>query len=679
MERLHKAAEWYLDKGWSVTPVNVTSALEGKKIKKVLRFPPEWKSYQVTKMPLEEVAQRWQGFNSIAVITGKLSGITVIDIDRNDLPEMADLPPTYRVKTRKGYQYYFLYNPTIDQSQNRVPDIDIRNDGGLVLAPPSTYRLPDGSVFEYQLIEPADLEPFPVEWYTKVSKKHGIDSAKHKFELDKIVSSGSRNNTATSVCGKLLLRFKEDEWLSQAWPLLKAWNQTHNTPALDEEELLAVFKSISQAEANRRITGAVVGEPQLVENDEKFVISVPITDGFAVFEFEDVEYSSRSIDAIVRCSVDIPGTPSKRLVQRINILSSSAKDLFSRQLKDSFVSSQKIPWPLVFSQACELLEASFKKQSQEEEWNPQESVSTDYLIKPFIEEGASNIIFGKGGSGKTYLALSMAISLATGGSFLGSDPPKVANTLFIDYENTKSIWASRITKLLRGSGVEDTTSINQRMFYFSTKGVPIHDLKSQLIEAIRKRSIGLIIVDSAALACGGEPESAEVANRLFNALNRLKTTVLMIAHETKSTDNKNKSPFGSVFFYNCARNIWNVESSQDNNESKITVGLFHRKSNNDRLSSMKQATIEFTDDSVSVNLGFSNLWSKELSLHDQILDELSEGDMTLEELVKVLGKSKGQIKARLSEMRSEQKLTNPERGKWALKRGENQNTQMLLT
>src|SRR3990167_3063224 len=494
----------------------------------------KWEEFQVRYPTVEEVTEWWTKWPdaNLAIVTGKISNVTIVDVEAGG--DISKLPKTATIRSGGGgWHFYYQYHP-IKSVSRILPLTDIKSDGGLCTSPPSIHA--NGK--KYEVLHRMNYAPFPAQLFGEVTK-NGKDLS---HLLNDTISQGDRNNSATSICGKLLLRFKESEWETQAWPLFKSWNSTHNQPALPENELLTIFKSISQAEQRRKTSGADVGEPQLLEQGDKFAISVPITDGFAVFEFEEIEYSARSIDTLVRCFIDIPGTPSRAFVQRINILSSSAKESFARQLKDSFVSSKKIAWPLIFSQACELLENSIRKQSSEEAYSPALSVETNYLIKPFIEEGSPNIIFGKGGSGKTYLALRMALSLATNEPFLGIVPDRQTNTLFVDYENNVNIFSNRITKLL--AGVQIKESVETKLWYFSTKGIPLHDIKHRIIESIRKRNIGLVIIDSAALACGGEPESAEIANRLFNAINSLKTTVLLIAHETKSTEGKNKTPFG---------------------------------------------------------------------------------------------------------------------------------------
>lgn len=125
-----------------------------------IQFNQDTKKYE--KFPVA----KWKDINSenyekfldpkknIGILTGHKSGIIIIDIDFDGVPfwnkmiEENDIPNTVCVLTpTKGYHYYFKYNSkykdllkTSTKSfiyDGNIVDIDIRNDGGCVVIPPS--------------------------------------------------------------------------------------------------------------------------------------------------------------------------------------------------------------------------------------------------------------------------------------------------------------------------------------------------------------------------------------------------------------------------------------------------------------------------------------------------------------------------------------------------------------
>jgi hypothetical protein len=100
---------------------------------------------------IEEWWQRWPNAN-VAIQTGDVSGLVAIDIDRRgggdrtlaDLVRQHErLAKTLAVQTGDGVHLYFQHpgrRVPNDASRRLGPGIDIRGDGGYVLAPPSLHR-----------------------------------------------------------------------------------------------------------------------------------------------------------------------------------------------------------------------------------------------------------------------------------------------------------------------------------------------------------------------------------------------------------------------------------------------------------------------------------------------------------------------------------------------------------
>lgn len=132
----------YIKRGYSVIPLQA----KGK------RPVAKWQEFQ-DRRPTDEEIFDWFGSGSlnIGIVTGKISGITVLDCDSAEAEALArkmGLPPTPTVKTGRGRHFYFKYAEGSRNFQMRddLPGIDLRSDGGYVVAPPSIH--PNGSIYE---------------------------------------------------------------------------------------------------------------------------------------------------------------------------------------------------------------------------------------------------------------------------------------------------------------------------------------------------------------------------------------------------------------------------------------------------------------------------------------------------------------------------------------------------
>ena len=90
---------------------------------------------------------------NVGLITGIRNMITVVDLDFKDIPyddhafiekfgnKFMKHFDTFTVKTQSGgYHLYFKYDAEIKQTQNKALGVDIRNDGGYVVCPPSSIN-----------------------------------------------------------------------------------------------------------------------------------------------------------------------------------------------------------------------------------------------------------------------------------------------------------------------------------------------------------------------------------------------------------------------------------------------------------------------------------------------------------------------------------------------------------
>lgn len=99
------------------------------------------------------IKQLWTQYPlaGVGIATGKESGLTVIDLDGPHAPALLKQhgltpPETRTVKTPKGWHIYIQYDERIRQGAAlfvadcncaKKCQIDVRNDGGYVVAPPT--------------------------------------------------------------------------------------------------------------------------------------------------------------------------------------------------------------------------------------------------------------------------------------------------------------------------------------------------------------------------------------------------------------------------------------------------------------------------------------------------------------------------------------------------------------
>ncbi len=136
MSNLRWAKE-YKDKGFSIIPL-----ISKGKIPAI----ESWTEYQ-NRIATEDELEKWLANgseNNIGIVTGKISGIDVLDLDSQEAVQYAkenNFPETPLVKTGKGYHCYYLHKDGVRNFQKRddLPDIDLPGDGGYVVAPHSIH------------------------------------------------------------------------------------------------------------------------------------------------------------------------------------------------------------------------------------------------------------------------------------------------------------------------------------------------------------------------------------------------------------------------------------------------------------------------------------------------------------------------------------------------------------
>ncbi len=253
---VEKALE-YADRGWKVVPLHTvknalcscgnlqcTSAAKHPRIK-------EWQIHCSSAAgEIKDWWQKWPDAN-VGLATGKASGFFVLDIDprhggKESLQKLVKkngmLPKTLTSNTGGGGFHLFFKEPDIKigNRANILPGLDVRGDGGYIVAPPSIHK----SGLQYSWLK--DFADSPINdapsWLLNLMCKDNappnIDLARNSF-----IGEGGRNNFLTREAGKLRRMGLEHNQLIEE---LKIINDQQCTPPLGESELRAICASVAR-------------------------------------------------------------------------------------------------------------------------------------------------------------------------------------------------------------------------------------------------------------------------------------------------------------------------------------------------------------------------------------------------------------------------------------------------
>ncbi len=234
-EKLLALALKALKIGWSVIPCD--------RDKKPL---VSWKEFQTRKATEEEVRKWFENKDcQLGVVTGAISNLTVVDMENGaDFSLIKDR--TFTIKTGgNGRHLYFKYDKDFTNAVRILPLVDVRSEGGYVVSLGSETN--KGS---YDIILDVPVATMSAET-KELLLKGKVPDKKSNWNPDllKGVTSGSRNQTASIVIGKVLQMFSPENY-EDAWVMINDWNNK-NKPPLPEWELKAVFESILKRQVSR--------------------------------------------------------------------------------------------------------------------------------------------------------------------------------------------------------------------------------------------------------------------------------------------------------------------------------------------------------------------------------------------------------------------------------------------
>lgn len=231
----------------------------------------DWTEYS-TRRATEAEIESWWNKNpraNVGIITGKISNIVAVDIDihRGGKPEeVFDIAPTGLIsKTgRGGFHLLYSYDDSLSRNIVGKDGIDVRSNGGLIVAPPSIHE--NGNEYKWVKYENIGKVTFLL---SKRFEKIVDESYEHgeKWLTDALsgVGSGSRNDTCAKIAG-----YYAGKGIPRdvATVMLLNWNMTNNPP-LSNGEIITTVTSVYKT--SYRHTPPVTQNQPAEENKFKVV------------------------------------------------------------------------------------------------------------------------------------------------------------------------------------------------------------------------------------------------------------------------------------------------------------------------------------------------------------------------------------------------------------------------
>ena len=243
-----QAALRYLARGWSVLPLRHADK----------RPLIAWEALQQQRADAAMAAQ-WFAHSpaaNVGIVTGEISNLIVLDVDPKHGGDDAlaalerrfgALPPTVEAQTGGGGRHLYFTHPGgfVPNRAGLAQGIDLRGDGGYVVAPPSLH--PSGQLYTWVPgRSPEAMAPAPLpRWllFANRGPRARRSLADWRQLVHEGVPEGERNSTIASLTGHLLWHGVDPQ---VALELMLAWNRLRCRPPLDDEEVVRVVASITR-------------------------------------------------------------------------------------------------------------------------------------------------------------------------------------------------------------------------------------------------------------------------------------------------------------------------------------------------------------------------------------------------------------------------------------------------
>lgn len=406
-----------------------------------------------------------------------------------------------------------------------------------------------------------------------------------------------------------------------------------------------------------------------------YVLELPSI--FTSFNLERISKSRDGIHGDLLVKSAWPGAKTINGVMygaQFNVSAGSTRKSVANTLAERAPVANKedqLDWYGFLEEFCQLIMRAERDGSPIEEIGlMSDSARPPALIAPILDRDQATLLYGDSGTGKSMLALAMALSVKTGKPIVpGFDPADGGEVLYLDYETSREELDRRLKAICAGAELPRTSILYRRCFS------PLHEIAENIAREAADRKVALIIIDPIGYAMGfqrdgGDP--SEPALRFFGALRLIGGTALGVDHIGKNgTAGGPSKPYGSSYKAHAARATWELKIAQEPEGQTSHIAIYHQKHNNTRKFPAMGFSVNASDDYVTWEPEeiYDAALSESMSNADRISSILRAHPWRVREIANQTGMSENLVRSELNRLRG-QKFEKIATGDWKLIDGE---------
>lgn len=383
-----------------------------------------------------------------------------------------------------------------------------------------------------------------------------------------------------------------------------------------------------------------------------YYAEIPFEQGKIIIKFGKLSSSDDSLSGLLTVRLKAESRIFNLYAGKWNCMATRTRKELANYLTRVTPKTFEIKWNEVVEWLAQgILESHFTT-SPVERIEPSENTEVEFLLKPLLPKRHPTLLFAPGGTGKSFVAMYIAMLVQNGLTF-SEETQEPQEVLYLDWEVDKH-------EANRRFGMFKLTFPDMDLNYplYKRCELPLKDEIDDILQATVENDVGLIIIDSAAPAVGGDINDAHKVLGFFQAVRQLTTTgasVLILTHISKNDKKEeNRSPIGSVFFENLSRLTWELRAEMPE-KATFDFALIPRKSNFGKMEPIGLRAV-FQFDGVY----FTTIDSEQVVQYEKdfiVLDVLKRlEEATVKDIANYLGMRKDKVYTILTRLEKQGKI-----------------------